>query len=41
MDDIRMDLREMGWENVDWMNLAREREQWRSVLSTVIILLVP
>jgi hypothetical protein len=24
-DNIRMDLREMGWEDVDWMHLAQDR----------------
>jgi hypothetical protein len=35
-DNIRMDLREIGWEVVDWMYLARDRDQWRVVLNTVM-----
>jgi hypothetical protein len=27
-DNIRMDLREMGWENVGWMHLAQDEGQW-------------
>jgi hypothetical protein len=27
-DNIRIDLREVGWENVDWIHLAEEREHW-------------
>jgi hypothetical protein len=28
-DIFRMDLREIGWEIVDWMHLAQDRNQWR------------
>jgi hypothetical protein len=35
-DNIRMDLRETGWEGVDWVRLAQNRDQWRAVLNTVI-----
>jgi len=30
-DNIRMDLREIGWESVDWFHLAQAREQWRAL----------
>jgi hypothetical protein len=40
-DNIRMDLREIGWENVDWMHLARRREQSRALVNTVTKLGVP
>jgi hypothetical protein len=39
-EDIRFNLKEMVWEN-DWMHLAQERDQWRAVVNTVIILRVP
>jgi hypothetical protein len=29
-DNIRMDLREIGWEGVDWMHLAQDRDQWQT-----------
>jgi hypothetical protein len=32
-DNIRMDLREMGWEVVDWMHLAQDRDQWSAVVN--------
>jgi hypothetical protein len=35
-DNIRMDLREIGWEGVDWMHLDKDRDQWRAVVNTVI-----
>jgi hypothetical protein len=28
-DNIRKDLREIGWEGVDWIHLAQDRDQWR------------
>jgi hypothetical protein len=40
-DDIRMDLREVGWEGVDWMHLAQNRDQWWAVVDTVMKLRVP
>jgi hypothetical protein len=38
---IRMDIREIGWEGVDWMHLAQDREQWRALVYTVLNLRVP
>jgi hypothetical protein len=40
-DNIRMDLREIGWEVVDWMHLAEDRGQRRTVVNTVMKLPVP
>jgi len=31
-----MDLRETGWEVVDWIHLAQDRDQWRAVVDTVM-----
>jgi hypothetical protein len=39
--DIRIDLREMECEGVDWMHLAQDREQWRVLVNTVMNLQVP
>jgi hypothetical protein len=36
-----MDLTETGWEDVDWILLALDREQWRDLVKTVMNLLVP
>jgi hypothetical protein len=36
-DNIKMDFREIGWEVVEWMQLAQERYQWRAVVNTIII----
>jgi hypothetical protein len=40
-DNIRMDLKEIGWEGVDWMHLALDRDQWWAVVNTVMNLQVP
>jgi hypothetical protein len=39
-DGIRMDLREIGWGSVDWIQLAQDRDRWRAVVNTVINLRV-
>jgi hypothetical protein len=31
-DGIRMDLREIGWGSVDWIELAQDRDRWRALL---------
>jgi hypothetical protein len=36
-----MNVREIGWEGVDWMHLAQDRDQWRAVVNTVMNLRVP
>jgi hypothetical protein len=36
-----MDLREIGWEGVDWMHLAQDRGQWQAFVNTVMNLQVP
>jgi hypothetical protein len=36
-----MYLKEIGWENVDWINLSQDREKWHSVVNTVMNLRVP
>jgi len=33
-DNIRMDVREVRWEGVYWMNLAQDRDQWRGLVKT-------
>jgi hypothetical protein len=35
-DNIRIDLREIGWEGVNWINLAQDWDQWRAVVNTVV-----
>jgi hypothetical protein len=40
-DNIRMDLREIGWGGMDWTDLAQDRDQWRTLMNMVINLRVP
>jgi hypothetical protein len=28
MDNIKIDLRELGWDGIDWIDLAQDRDQW-------------
>jgi hypothetical protein len=30
-----MDLREIGWDGVDWIELAQDRDQWRALVNTM------
>jgi hypothetical protein len=39
--DIRMDLGEVGWGDVDWIDLAKDRNRWRAVVNSVLNLRVP
>jgi hypothetical protein len=39
--NIKLDLREKSWDGVNWIDLAWDRDQWRSLLNTVINLQVP
>jgi hypothetical protein len=39
-DGIRMDLREIGWGSVEWIQLAQDRDGWRAVVNTVMKLRV-
>jgi hypothetical protein len=40
MDNIKMDLREVGWDGMDWMDLARDRDRWRDLVNAVMNLRV-
>jgi hypothetical protein len=40
-DNIKMDLREIGWKVVDWIHLAQDRSRWRALVNTVMNLRVP
>jgi hypothetical protein len=39
-DEIRMDLREIGWESVEWIQLAQDSDRWLAVVNTVMNLRV-
>jgi hypothetical protein len=40
-DNIKMDLREIGVDEVNWIQLAQDRVQWRAFVNTVMNLRVP
>jgi hypothetical protein len=40
VDNTKMNLREIGWDGVDWMDMAQERDQWRALMNTVLNLRV-
>jgi hypothetical protein len=40
-DNIKMDLRKVGWEGADWIDLAQDRDRWRALVYTVMNLWVP
>jgi hypothetical protein len=39
-DGIKMDLREIGWDDVEWIQLGQDRDRWRAVLNAVMNLRV-
>ena len=41
VNNIRLDLQEVGCGYVDWIGLAQDRDRWRTVVSAVMNLRVP
>jgi hypothetical protein len=41
MENIKMDVREIGWGGMDWIHMAKDRDQWRALVTTVMNLRVP
>jgi hypothetical protein len=41
VDNIRIDLGEVGWGDVDWVGLAKDRIRWRALVNSVLNLRVP
>jgi hypothetical protein len=41
VDSIKVELREIGWDGMDWIDLAQDRDQWRALVNTVMNLQVP
>jgi hypothetical protein len=41
VENIKMDLGEIGWDGRDWIELAQDRNQWRAIVNTVMNLRVP
>jgi hypothetical protein len=41
MDNMKMDLLEIGWGGVDWIGLAQDKYRWRALVNSVMNLRVP
>jgi hypothetical protein len=41
VDNIKMDLREIGWGVMDWIDLVKDRDQWRTLVNKEMNLRVP
>jgi hypothetical protein len=41
VDNIKRDLGEVGWGDVDWIGLAKDRNRWRALVNSVLNLRVP
>jgi hypothetical protein len=41
VNNIKMDRREIGWDGVDWIDMAQGRDRWRALVNTVLNLRVP
>jgi hypothetical protein len=39
--NITINLREIGWGGVDWIDLAQDRDRWRAVVNAVMNLRIP
>lgn len=40
-DNIKLNLREIGWKGIDWIHLAQDRDQCRALLNMIINLHIP
>jgi hypothetical protein len=41
VNNIKMDLGEMGWSDVEWIGLAQDRDQWRALVKSMMNVWVP
>jgi hypothetical protein len=36
VDSVKMDLRDIGWGGMDWIDLSQDKDPWRALVNTVI-----
>jgi hypothetical protein len=36
VDSIKIDLREIGWSGMDWIDLVQDKDQWRALVNMVM-----
>jgi hypothetical protein len=41
VDNIKMDLQEIGWDGMDWIDLVQDMDRWRDLMNMVMNLWVP
>jgi hypothetical protein len=41
VNNIKLDIREIGWGGMHWLDLVQDRDQWRALVNTVMKLRVP
>jgi hypothetical protein len=41
VDNIKINLRELGWDGMDWLDLAKDRDHLRALVNTLMNLRVP
>jgi hypothetical protein len=40
-DNIKMDLQEVGWRDMDWIEMVQHRDRWRAIVNAIMNLRVP
>jgi hypothetical protein len=41
VENVTMDLREIGWDGMDWIGLVQDMDQWKALVNTIMNLQVP
>jgi hypothetical protein len=40
-DDFKIDLQEVGWGDMVWIDMAQDKDRWRAVMNAVMIIRIP